>query len=124
MEDYNYTRIGEVTRELQAAKDLVKALEQEFKDLINPPAPSAMEQVEQALGFTSTTSRIIDLLNSQPMESFSFQDVFTKVGGNEPYVRSLLSRLAREGKIEKRDWHNYGAAKAGNKERPKAKFSL
>ena len=60
------------------------------------------------------------MLSAQPSKSFSFKDIYTKVGGNEPYVRSLLSRLARDGKIEKRDWHNYGAAKATNKERPKA----
>jgi hypothetical protein len=114
---YDYEKIAAVVAELTATKKRVDELESQFHALIKPTTAvpgNLTDEIEKAYGFVSTSTRVIELLNSEPSRSFSFQDIFGKVGGNEPYIRSLLSRLVREGKIEKRDWHNYGAVQ--NKE--------
>jgi len=106
-----------VAKELKEAKERVKFLEDKLRSMgvgqeprLVAPAPS------QEL---SMPERIINLLGMNLNMVFSFEDVYRNINAdNEPYIRSLLSRMVKEGKIESRGWGKYGAV--SEKEKPKA----
>ncbi len=113
--------------ELKLARERVSQLERQLQAVVNGSSEAAtilVGQVKTGLDAlreeNSMTDRVINFLNYQPGMDFEFEEIYKNIHGqNEPYIRSLLSRLAKEGRIEKRGWGVYGAA-VGQKEKPKA----
>jgi len=111
-------RIIELANKLKETKGLLKRLEQELRQAVSESEAEGPVEINP-LGL-ATPTRIIMLLDAAPSQTFSFQEIYEQIGGNdnEPYIRSLLSRMTREGRIESRGWGKYGAV-SQQKERPK-----
>jgi hypothetical protein len=57
----------------------------------------------------SLSRRIMQFLQSTPMAAFTSEEVSTHLNAKTTSVSSILSRLVREGAIEKRSFSQYGA---------------
>ncbi len=101
---YDPDKIIEVATKLKAAKDEVTRWEGELRKLVLSQTPPVNLAVS-----IGTSTRVIDLMNSEPSRNFTAQDVWKKLDIKESYARPLLSRLVNDGKIEKRGRGTYGA---------------
>jgi hypothetical protein len=123
---FDADKVIALASELKLARERVSQLERQLQLLVAGTSENhgrSVEQAEKAWGALreeqSMTDRVINFLNFQPGMAFEFDEIFPNVNGtNQAYIRSLLSRLAKEGRIEKRGWGKYGAVT--EKERPKA----
>lgn len=101
---YDADKIIDVATRLKAAKERVVELEGELRRLVLSQTTAV--NLTQSI---STASRVMGLLNSDPGKDFSAADVWKKLNLKESYVRPLLSRLVKDGKVEKRSRGAYGA---------------
>jgi len=118
LERENIAEVIHVANELQQAQDRVQELKDRLRQLVSEQSGAVNIKTLLDPG-PSTGDRVVTLLNAKPTASFSFRGIFQEIGGNELYLRSLLSRLTKDKKIESRGWGKYGAV-SDQKERLKA----
>jgi hypothetical protein len=105
-------KIIDVATRLKAAKENVAAIEAELLNLIYPKfIPGSVRGAVAAV--PSTSFRVLNLFNADPGKNFGAEEVWRKLNLKESYVRPLLSRLVKDGKIEKRGRGAYGALNGG-----------
>jgi hypothetical protein len=105
-------KIIDVATRLKAAKENVAAIEEELRSLIYPNfIPTSAKGSASAP--MSTSFRVLTLFNAEPGKNFGAEEVWKKLSLKESYVRPLLSRLVKDGKIEKRGRGAYGALNGG-----------
>jgi hypothetical protein len=119
----NTNEIIKTTQELQAAQEVVRALEEKLRGLVMEPERlnsgiNKSSKLSVVLGLNqSLGDRVKAFLCEKPEKDFTFQEILGFVGGNEPYLRSLLSRMMKDKTIETRGWGLYGAISENTSEK-------
>lgn len=96
---------------LKTARSLVADLEQQWEQLFQPDDKEREDDEVSDNGAERTpiAERIVVALNERFLDSFTSDEVATLVGAKSSSVASVLSRLVREQKIEKRGFSAYGS---------------
>jgi hypothetical protein len=100
-----------LANDLKQAKERVAFLEDAIKAAVQGSAEPGCQLNALLSGIPSASmpERITFLFSSQPSTNFTIKHILDALGGNEGYVRSLLSRMVNDGRIESRGWGKYGA---------------
>lgn len=102
-----------LANELKEARNRVAHLEAELTNAVAGGTVSLASLGAVGLTDLSVAEKVTQLLNASPGKTFAFDDIFGAIGGNEAYMRSLIARLIKEGRIESRGWGRYGAVSEG-----------
>jgi len=119
--------------ELKKAREHVRQLEEKLRELVNYSVNQPISGFNRLVSLSDLLKpqptndpmpeRIMALMSANSPEwSYAFKDIFQNINAsaeNEPYIRSLLSRMVKEGRIESRGWGKYGVI-TEKKEKPKA----
>lgn len=111
--------IRDVDSDIFELQERKKRLEHQLDEMISPRSnvinlPAAKPGASRPGRVSSDTSakrRIQDLLNADPDNRFSADDVSFKLDLPLGTARTNLSRLVRKGLIEKRGFNGYGAVR-------------
>jgi hypothetical protein len=107
---FDADEVIKTANELKQAQEWVKTLEKKLQMLVYGKVPlSSLSGLLQPGAFISLSHRVETFINSFPDKDFTFPEIHKEIEGNEPYLRSLLSRMVKDKKIESRGWGKYGA---------------
>jgi NifB/MoaA-like Fe-S oxidoreductase len=104
---FDADEVIKTANELKQAQEWVKTLEEKLQMLVAGKVP--LSSLQHVGPFVSISDRVETLINSFPDKDFTFPEIHKEIEGNEPYLRSLLSRMVKDKKIESRGWGKYGA---------------
>lgn len=95
--------VVELANRLSSARDELAQLESEWIALFNQHGPRTDVPFSASL-----SERIVDLLEIDPARSYTATEVALSLSAKESSVASILSRLVKEDKLEKRGHSSYG----------------
>jgi hypothetical protein len=102
--------IRKSTEEIKKAVERIRGFENELRKAVMGGTVQ-LSTLMQAQTLYSTPDKVTSLLKANPDKTFTFTDIFSEIGGDQPYLRSLLGRLIKEGRILRTGWGKYKAGK-------------